>query len=408
MALTELQIKNAKPSDKGYPLTDAKGLRLLVRPTGVKTWQLRYRRPTDGKADIFTLGTYPELSLATAREKCNNARELIKEGTDPKQHQKATEASKRLSAATTFEAIAQEWFATISPEWSETHTKRTLNLFRNHLFPLLGHRPIHEITPPELLGVLKRAQNRGLLETAKRAKQTTGQVFRYAIQTGRLTSDPSRDLSGALTSPKTKSFAALTDPRDVARLLVAIDHYQGSPVVKAALQLSALLFQRPSEMRTMRWDQIDWDAAEWRYRVTKTDTNHIVPLCSQALAILRELQPLTARSVYVFPSARGASRPLSENGARVALRTMGFTNEEMTPHGFRAMARTILDEVLNIPPEWIEHQLAHKVRDPLGRAYNRTKHLEQRRGMMQKWADYLESIKAQSIAGNVIAANFGR
>lgn len=407
MALTELQVKQAKPAEKDYPLADEKGLRLLVRTTGSKTWQLRYRRPTDGKADIYTIGTYPETSLKAARENRDKARALINQDIDPKQNQKSTKAAKRLSAENTFEAIAQEWFNTISPTWSESHKERTVFLLKHHLYPWIGQRPVTEITPPELLTALKRAQDRGLLETAMRAKQLSGQVFRYAIRTGTLTTDPSRDLAGALTSPKTKHFAALTEPRAVGELLVAIDNYQGSPVVKAALQLSALLFQRPREMRTMLWEQIDWDSAEWRYLVTKTNTQHIVPLCSQALKILRDLQPFTSRSPFVFPSARGASRPLSENGVRVALRTMGFTNDDMTAHGFRAMARTLLDEVLNMPPEWIEHQLAHAVKDPLGRAYNRTKHLPQRKDMMQKWADYLDNLQAQAINGNVITANFG-
>jgi integrase len=393
MALSELRVKQAKPAAKNYPLADEKGLRLLVRTTGSKTWQLRYRRPADGKADIYTIGNYPETPLKIARELRDKARALITQDIDPKQHQKSAKASQRLSAQNTFEAIAEEWFAIISPEWSKTHTERTINLMKNHLFPWLGQRPVTEITPPELLSVLKRAQNRSLLNTAKRAKQTAGQIFRYAIRTGTLSTDPSRDLAGALTTPKTKHFAALTEPRMVGNLLVAIDAYQGTPTVKAALQLSALLFQRPGEMRTMRWEHIDWDVSEWRYQVTKTSTQHIVPLSTQAIEILRELQPLTARSSYVFPSARGGDRPLSENGVRVALRTMGFTNDDMTAHGFRAMARTLLDEILNFPVEWIDHQLSHKVKDSLGRAYNRTKHLPQRKDMMQKWADYLDKLK---------------
>ena len=296
----------------------------------------------------------------------------------------------------TFECLANAWFAIISPEWSPTHTERTKNLLKNHLFPWLGQRPISEITPPELLSVLHRAQTRGLLETAKRAKQTAGQVFRYAVRVGKLTSDPSRDLAGALTTPKVTHFSALTSPQDVAGLLLAIDGYKGSPAVKAALQLSALLFQRPGEIRQMRWDHIDWESAEWRYLVTKTDKQHIVPLAKQSLTILQELRPYTERSIYVFPSARGASRPMSENAVRVALRTIGYTNEQMTPHGFRAMARTILDEELGFPAEWIEHQLAHKVKDPLGNAYNRTKHLKQRKEMMQAWADYLDGLRSST------------
>lgn len=408
MAITELQIKQVKPQVKDFHLTDEKGLRLLVRTTGAKTWQLRYRQPITDKQDIFTIGTYPEVSLKDARKARDKARALLSKGTDPKQHAKANKAANKLNAENTFEALAMEWFATISPTWSTTHTERTLNLLKNHLFPWIGARPISEITPPELLTALKKLESRGLLESAKRAKQTSGQVFRYAIQTGRLATDPSRDLSGALTSPKVKHFAALTEPKAVAQLMLAIDGYQGTAIVKAALQLSALFFQRPGEIRTMKWEQIDWEASEWRYLVTKTQTQHIVPLSTQAITILRDLQPLTLRSVYVFPSARGADRPLSENGVRVALRTMGFSNEEMTAHGFRAMGRTLLDEVLGFPPELIEHQMAHAVRDPLGRAYNRTKHLPQRKSMMQKWADYLDALKVQAKSGNVIIGAFNK
>lgn len=407
MALTELQVKQAKPTDKDYSLADEKGMRLLVRTSGSKSWQLRYRRPTDGKADIFTLGTYPELPLKQARIKRDEARVLITEGIDPKQHQKSKRAE-YTAKGITFAEIAKEWFDTVKPNWSPTHTERTTNLLKNHLVPYIGDRPIIEITPPELLFALKKMQAKGILDSAQRAKQTAGQIFRYAIQTGRLMSDPSRDLTGALTPPKTKHFAALTEPKDVAQLLVAIDSYQGTPSVQAALKVSALVFQRPGEIRTMRWDQIDWDANEWRYVVSKTNTQHIVPLAKQTIGILRELKELTERGDYVFPSARGASRPLSENGVRTALRSMGYTNEQMTAHGFRAMARTLLDEVLNFSPELIEHQMAHTVRDPLGRAYNRTKHLPQRKDMMQRWADYLDALKAQAVNGNVIAANFKR
>ncbi len=408
MALTELQVKQAKSGIKDFHLTDDKGLRLLVRITGSKTWQLRYRQLLGNKQDIFTIGSYPETSLKDARKERDKARALLAKGLDPKQQVKAIKAANKLNATNTFEALAMEWFETISPTWSRTHTERTINLLKNHLFPWIGARPITEITPPELLAALRKLQDRGLLESAKRAKQTSGQVFRYAIQTGHLSSDPSRDLIGALTSPKVKHHAALIDPKEVGKLLVAIDGYQGTPTVKAALQLSALFFQRPGEIRTMKWEQIDWEACEWRYLVTKTETQHIVPLVRQALAILRSLQPLTMRSPYVFPSARGADRPLSENGVRVALRTMGFTSEEMTAHGFRAMGRTLLDEVLNFPPELIEHQMAHAVRDPLGRAYNRTKHLPQRKDMMKKWANYLDVLKIQASGGNVIATTFGK
>lgn len=406
MALTDIQVKSATPREKPYKLADSGGMHLLINPNGSKYWRMKYR--IAGKEKYLPLGVYPEVSLKEARAKAADAKRDISQGLDPMAERKAQKLQLHAAHENTFEVLANAWFVMISPEWSPTHKERTQNLLKNHLFPWLGQRPINEITPPELLAALHRAQDRGLLETAKRAKQTASQVFRYAIRVGKLSSDPSRDLTGALTTPKVTHFSAITEPQGVASLMQAIDSYTGSPAVKAALQLSALLFQRPGEIRQMRWDQIDWDAAEWRYLVTKTDKQHIVPLAAQSLTILRELQPYTERSEFVFPSARGAARPMSENAVRVALRTMGYTNEQMTPHGFRAMARTVLDEQLGFPVEWIEHQLAHKVKDPLGNAYNRTKHLKQRKEMMQKWADYLDALCLQAQSPNVIAASFGK
>ena len=245
---------------------------------------------------------------------------------------------------------------------------------------------------------------------AHRARQTAGQVFRYAVATGRAERDPSADLRGALQSKTKKHYAAITEPGEVGRLLLAIDAFQGTPVVKTALQLSPILFQRPGEIRAMEWQEINWDEARWELPADKMKMGqpHIVPLPSQAVALLKELRRLTGRGKYVFPSARGASRHLSDNGVRTALRTLGYDNETMTPHGFRAMARTLLDEVLNFRVDWIEHQLAHAVKDPNGRAYNRTSHLDGRTKMMQDWADYLDDLKAGALAGNVIAGRFGK
>ncbi|GAB3112521.1 integrase arm-type DNA-binding domain-containing protein [Aestuariicella hydrocarbonica] len=387
MALSDKQVKATAAREKPYKLSDSGGLYVDVRPTGAKYWRLKYRFA--GKEKLLALGVYPIVSLKEAREKTQAAKSVLDAGQDPGELKKSQKNNLQMRLADTFESIALAWFEVARQDWSVTHTERTQNLLKNHLFPWLGSRPIGDITPPELLQVLYRAQDRGLLETAKRAKQTASQVFRYAIRNGKLMSDPSRDLAGALRPPKTKHFAAITDPAGVADLMRAIDCYQGTPAVKTALLLSAMLFQRPGEMRTMKWKQLDWDKAEWRYTVTKTNIEHIVPLPTQAIDTLRALEPFTARSSYVFPSARSATRPMSENGVRVALRTMGYTNDQMTAHGFRAMARTLLDEELGFPPEWIEHQLAHAVKDPLGRAYNRTKHLPQRKEMMQKWADYL-------------------
>ncbi|HAS22769.1 MAG TPA: DUF4102 domain-containing protein [Idiomarina loihiensis] len=391
MALTDKKIKAAAPQSKAYKLSDAGGLYLDIRPNGSKYWRLKYR--FSGKEKLLALGVYPKVTLKDAREKAQDAKSILAAGSDPIEQRKAAKTHQRANLDATFESLAWAWFEVARLDWSESHTERTQNLLKNHLFPWLAQRPVGDITPPELLQVLYRAQDRGLLETAKRAKQTASQVFRYAIRHGKLLSDPSRDLAGALRAPKAKHFASITDPKGVRQLLQAIDVYQGTPAVKAALQLSALLFQRPGEMRQMKWEQVDWEASEWRYTVTKTNVEHIVPLPAQAVDILRSLEPYTQRSPYVFPSARTAARPMSENAVRVALRSMGYTNDQMTAHGFRAMARTLLDEALGFPPEWIEHQLAHAVKDPLGRAYNRTKHLPQRKEMMQKWAGYLDELR---------------
>ncbi len=266
-----------------------------------------------------------------------------------------------------------------------------------YVFPWLGPRPIAEIAAPELLSVARRAEEAGAIETAHRILQNCGQVFRYAVATSRATSDPTRDLrgkGGALKPAKPIHMAAVTEPRQVAELLRTFDSYQGTVIVRCALQLAPLVFVRPGELRQAEWGEIDLDAGEWRFTASKTDTPHIVPLCRQAVAILREIQPLTGEARFVFPSARSKERPMSDNAILAAMRRLGIAKAEMSGHGFRAMARTILDEVLGFRPELIEQQLAHAVRDPLGRSYNRTKHLPERRKMMQAWADYLDKLKA--------------
>lgn len=396
MALTDIQIKQAKPRDKQYRLTDQGGLYLRVYPTGARYWQLRYRSPGTGKEKVLSLGTYPATSLTAARKKTLEAKLAISAGTDPglqKQHEKLT---RKVAAENTFKAVGEEWFTKQSTHWSETHKTRTLGILKNNLCKWLGQRPISEITPPELLAVLRKTEARGIHETARRALQTAGQVYRYAIATGRATDDPTRALKGALTTPKGKHFAAITDPVELGKLLVAIDNYQGGPEVKAALQLSPFFFCRPGELRQLEWKEVNWQEARIEIAAEKMKMRqpHIIPLCRQTLEILQNLEPITGGGRYLFPSARGGSRPLSENGVRTALRALGYTNEQVTPHGFRATARTLLDEVLGVRVDWIEHQLAHAVKDANGRAYNRTAHLEGRKKMMQDWADYLDSLKA--------------
>lgn len=404
--LTATEVKQAKPGAKDRKLSDGGGLFLLVTSTGGKRWRYKYRFA--GKEKLLALGTYPDISLADARKRHQEAREGLAKGIDPGEVRKVEKLTRHLAAAESFEAIAREWFNTKMLGHSEGHKARTMRALEKDLFPVLGGRPIASVSSQELLAALRRIEARGAIDTAHRAKQTAGQVFRYAVATGRAERDPSGDLKGALKSATTRHNPAIVDPAGVGRLMVAIEGFQGTPAVKTALQLSALLFQRPGEIRAMEWSEINWEAERWELSAEKMKMKqpHIVPLCRQALDMLRELHRLTGRGRYVFPSARGGSRPLSENGVRTALRTMGYDNDTMTPHGFRATARTLLDEVLGYRVEWIEHQLAHAVRDANGRAYNRTAHLEGRAKMMQGWADYLDTLKAQAEGGNVVVGQF--
>ncbi len=394
--LTTTEVKQAKAGDNVRKLTDGGGLHLQVQPTGARYWRYDYRYA--GKRKTLALGVYPEVSLKKAREKHQEARGKLSEGIDPGEQRKVEKLTRHIAAADSFEAVAREWSQTKMCDKSKSHQNRTMRALEKDLFPCIGNRPISSITAPELLASLRKIEERGAVETAHRAKQTAGQVFRYAIVTGRAERDPSGDLKGALKDPKKKHLAAITEPAQVGRLLLAIDGYTGTPAVRAALRLSPLLFQRPGEIRHMEWTEIDWEAKRWEIPADKMKMRqpHIVPLSHQALEILLEIHPLTGRGSYVFPSARGASRCLSENGVRTALRSMGYDNDTMTPHGFRAMARTLLDEVLEYRVDWIEHQLTHAVKDPNGRAYNRTAHLAGRAKMMQDWADYLENLRLKA------------
>jgi integrase len=394
--LTVLDVKNAKPRAKPYKLADGGGLYLEVMPNGSRYWRMKYRFA--GKEGRLALGVFPEVSLKDARQKKIKARQQLSAGLDPSNERRQLKFAAIASRNNTFGSIAEEWLEKQRPHWSESHTTRTKWLLQNHLLPWLDTRPIQEISTPELLSVLQRIEQKGIHETAHRAKHTAGQILRYAIATGRTQQDPTLALKGALTNPKEKHLAAITDPKEVGRLLIAMDGFRGTIEVRTALLLSPLLFQRPGEIRQMQWSDLNFETAEWRYTVTKTKTPHVVPLSHQAVALLQAIQPITGGGRYVFPSARGPSRPLSENGVRTALRTLGYTNEQMTPHGFRAMARTILDEVLGYRIDWIEHQLAHAVKDPNGRAYNRTAHLEGRKEMMQAWADYLDKLRNKTLS----------
>lgn len=395
MPLTDTKARNAKPKNKQYKIFDIAGLFLVVTPAGSKWWRFKYR--FGGKEKLISLGTYPEVSLAQARVRRDEARKQVADGIDPSQVRKALKDVK-VQKENTFEAVAREWHTKFTPTWTSGHALTIKSRLELNVFPWIGQRPIVEIKAPELLMVLHRIESRGALETAHRVRAICGQVFRYAIATGRAERDPAADLRGALPSVKTKHHAALTNPEKIAGLLRAIDGYQGTFVTKCALRLAPLLFVRPGELRHMEWAEIDLEAAEWNIPAEKMKTRqpHLVPLARQAIEILRELQPLTGAGRYVFPSARTSYRPMSNNAILAALRRMGFDKSEMTGHGFRAMARTILDGVLQMLPDFIEHQLAHAVRDPNGRAYNRTAYLAERRKMMQVWADYLAGLKVGS------------
>jgi len=392
MALTVLQVEKAKPKEKDYKLSDERGMYLLVTKAGGKLWRLKYR--FDGKEKVLCIGSYPDLSLKEAREMRDTARNQLANRIDPSADKKAKKASSAQSNADSFEHLAKEWFATRMKDMSETHKARTLSILNSYLLPYVGGKPVKDITAPMLLEVLRKIEAKGIVETARRAKQVVSQVFRYAVITGRAQHDPAADLKGALQVPKKKHFAAITEPKQVGLLMVAIDSYHGSFVVQAALKCSALWFCRPGELRALEWANVNWQEKRLELTTEKTYQQHIIPLSTQSLELLKSLQMITGQGRYIFPSSRGFSRPMSENTIRVALRTMGYGNDDMTAHGFRAMARTLLDEVLNYRIEWIEQQLAHTVKDANGRAYNRTKHLSQRFEMMQRWADYLDELKA--------------
>ena len=395
MPLSDPAIKKAKPADKPYKLADEKGLYLLVNAVG-KYWRMDYR--FEGKRKTLALGVYPDVGLARAREKRDDARQKIADGIDPGALKKATKSMRIERAANSFEAIAREWYAKAYADKSESTREKTMTRLQQDVFPVIGAMPVSMIEPAHVRAVIERIEQRGALDIARRVFNYVGRTLRYADSRGLVARDVSAsiDLNLILTRRETAHHAALTDPVAVGGLMRAIDGFTGGFVTVCALKLSALTFVRPGELRHAEWAEIDLDNATWSIpgKKMKMRTDHIVPLPIQAVTILRELHAVTGQGVYVFPSERGGSRPMSENTINGALRRLGFTKEEMTAHGFRAMARTLLDEVLGFRPDFIEHQLAHAVKDPNGRAYNRTAHLPERRKMMQAWADYLDKLKA--------------
>lgn len=398
--LTDTAIRKAKPGPKPTKLRDGGGLYVQLNPDGSRWWRWDYRRPVTGKRNTLSLGTYPEVSLADARGRQAEARRLLASGIDPGEHRKAAKVAGVEKAANSFEVVTREWLG--KQKWVESYRCKVVAWMDNDVFPWIGGRPVAELAAPDFLRVARRIEERGAIESAHRIMQNCGQVMRYAVATGRADRNPVTDLRGALAPPMERHHAAITDPRELGGLLRAIDGYAGDASTRAALRLAPLVFVRPGELRHAEWSEIDLDAGEWNIPAHKMKMRepHLVPLSSQAVAILRDLQPLTGHRQYVFPGGRSPKRPLSDNALTAALRRMGFDKETMTAHGFRATARTLLDEVLGWRPDLIEHQLAHAVRDPNGRAYNRTSHLPERRKMMQAWADYLDALRADT--GNVV------
>jgi len=393
MPLSNLQIKKIRPTDKIQRYWDEKGLYLEVTPAGGKYFRHKYRFA--GKEKRLAHGVYPDTSLAEARTKRDDSRKLIAKGIDPAAHRHEIKQVVKANAESSFGSLAREWLLIKSKGWSEVHLKGVSRRLDKDVFPWLGSIPVSEITPVQVLEVLRRIEGRGAIESAHRALSSCRQIFSYAIATGRVDRNCCADLTGALTPTETTHLAAITDPNRFGQLLRLLDTYIGTPIVKAGLKLAPLLFVRPGQLRTARWEDIDLDGREWRLPPFKRHPEMIVALSSQAVGILQDLRHLTGNSSFVFPGARSHLRPMSENAITAALRRMDISGNEMTGHGFRAAARTMLDERLNIRPDFIEQQLSHTVKDPLGRAYNRTTFLEERREMMQQWADYLDLLKAE-------------
>jgi integrase len=394
MALTDTFIRSVKPTGAlaGDKHSDDLGMYLLVNAAG-KYWRLNYRFAD--KRKTLALGVYPVVSLAKARARRDKARELLADGLDPSTATREDKRAQADAAANTFEMVARDWLAkTAADRQSSTQDKVTAWL-KHDVFPFIGKLPISAIGPRDVLAALRKMEARGALDSVQRVKQVCGQVFRYAVATGSAERDVTQDLKGALAKPTPGHFAAITEPKQAGDLMRSIFDYSGHPCTVAALKLSPLLFVRPGELRTMEWAELDLNVAEWRIpaRKMKMKVDHLVPLARQAVALLRNVKPMTGHGKYVFPSLRTGERPMSENTINAALRGMGYSAEVHSAHGFRAMARTILDEVLGERVDLIEHQLAHAVKDVNGRAYNRTAHLPARRAMMQKWADYLDKLR---------------
>ncbi|GKS70226.1 Integrase [Nitrosomonas sp. PY1] len=388
--ITDVLIRQAKPKDKPYKVSDGGGLYLLINTTG-KYWRLNYRFA--GKQKTLAVGVYPAVSLIDARKKRDEAKVLLAKDIDPSVTKALNKRAARTAAESTFQVIALEWYAKNQHTWTESTAMTIYRFLEKDIFPWLGNRPIKDITAPDLLAALRKIESRGAHEKARRCRGYAGMVFRYAVATGRAERDPSADLKGALAPVKTKHYASITDPKAIGALIRAIKGYTGSFVTKCALSLAPLVFVRPGELRHAEWSEIDFDRKEWRIAAHKMKMReqHIVPLSPQAIEILQTVKLMTGHGQYVFPSIRSGSRPMSENTINAALRRLGYEKEEMTGHGFRSMASTLLHEH-GWPHEAIERQLAHAERNAVVAAYNYAEHLPKRREMMDWWADYLDEL----------------
>lgn len=386
--LTDTLVRNAKPPAS---ISDGGGLYLLVRETG-KLWRYNYRM--DGKQKTLSIGSYPEISLKDARARHEEARALLARGVDPSSHKQAVKAARMAEVTNSFEAIGREWFVKFKHQWVDSHSSKIIRRLERDIFPWIGSKPIADLEPPDILQCLRRIEARGALETAHRAKQDCGQIFRYAVATGRASRDQTADLKGAIPPPKKNHFAAITEPKDIGALMREMVDYRGITETRIALQLSAYLFTRPGELRQMEWAELDLEQAVWNIPPEKMKAKraHIVPLPKQAIFLLEEIRPLSGHRRYVFTSRTDPKKPISNNTVRQALRRLGYDNDTMTAHGFRALASTRLYE-MGFHSDLIEKQLAHAVGNEVRRAYDRSQHIGQRTDMMQQWADYLDSLR---------------
>jgi len=390
--LTATQINNAKPRLNMYKMFDGGGLFLQVNPSGGKHWKMKYRKD-DGKEGLLTFGKYPEVSLEQARKKREEARAHKAAGNDPGEVKRLEKSDKAERARNTFEAVAKAWLEVHSSKIQADSLQKILRMLENYVFPFIGKSPIRNLKAPDFLEVLRRREAAGHVDLAGRIKTACSQIMRFAVASGLADIDPLPSLRGSLKTHKPRHFAAVTEPDDLGRILRAIWGYPGSPVVAAALKVAPYVFVRPGELSQAKWADIDLENCEWRFTLSKTKTQHIVPLAPQVMEILHELHPLTGQTEWVFPGMKEKARSVGVAAIHGGLRRLGISDEELTPHGFRAIARTLLDEVLGERYELIEQQLGHKVRDPNGRAYNRTVHLPERKRMMTRWAEYLDSLR---------------